>query len=73
MHRLDGIGTNSNKATLENAIECLEATDELLDDYFTIFKVKYPNSAIAILQAGNWKKHNFNRLYVWNSVKIILN
>lgn len=72
MHRLDGIGVNSTKASLENAIECMEASDSLLDEYFVVFKLKYPNSANAILNAGNWKTHYFNRLYVWNTARLIL-
>ena len=44
------IGQNNNKATIEDAIKCLEATDEEMNDYLTVFKLKYPFYLIITLQ-----------------------
>lgn len=66
------IGWNNNKATIENAIKCLEATDEEMNDYLTVFKLKYPNSYISITNNGNWLTHSHNRYYVYTSAKSIL-
>ena len=63
---------NSNKSTIENAINCLECDDSTLDDYLTVFKLAYPNSYKKIVNNGNWKKHSFNRLYVYNTARSIL-
>lgn len=34
--RIEGIHCNSNKSTIENAIECLKCPDELLEKYLTV-------------------------------------
>lgn len=66
------IGWNSNKSTIEGAIKCLEATDEEMNDYLTVFKLKYPNSYISITNNGIWLTHSHNRYYVYTSAKSIL-
>ena len=37
---LDGIGQNSNKSTIQNAINCLLCPDDLLEKYLTVLTVK---------------------------------
>lgn len=64
---------NCSKSMLLSFLECIECTDELLDDYFTVFKLVYPNSAKAAANNGNWKLHNFNRYYIFSTAKMILN
>ena len=70
--RIDGICWNSNKAELQNAIDCLECDGETLDDYITVIKLVYPNTYHKIINNGDWKKHPFNRLYVYNTARLAL-
>lgn len=63
---------NCNKATIEDAIKCLEATDEEMNDYLTVFKLKYPNSYNTIVNNGNWLVHPDNRYYVYCTARQIL-
>ena len=73
LERLDGITQSSNKSSLRNAIECLECTDNELDEYAIVFKLKYPNAFRTITSnETDFKKHSFNRLYVFNTAKMIL-
>lgn len=76
MTRIDGgngtINANDNKAAIQNAINCLSATDEEMRDYLIVFKLKYPNSYNTIINNGNWLTHFFNRLYVYNTARMIL-
>ena len=73
MYRIDGVNPNSNKASIQAAIKCLELTDEELDEYMTVFKLKFPGSYNAIISKGNWKIHPHNRIYVYQTAKMILN
>lgn len=70
--KIDGIYQNSNKSTIENAIECLKCPDELLDKYLTVVSLKYENTGLAIAQNGDFKHHSFNRLYVFDTARQIL-
>ena len=70
--RVDGIYCNSNKSTIENAIECLKCPDELLDKYLMVVSLKYPNSGRVIAENGDFKRHSHNRLYVFNTARMIL-
>lgn len=66
------VGWNCSKATIEDAIKCLEATDEEMNDYLTVFRLKYPNSYNTIINNGDWMTHSYNRYYVYSSAKAIL-
>ena len=66
------IGPNDNKATIESAIKCIEATDEEMNDYLTIVKLKYPSTYAVIMQAGNWLIHSHNRYYVYSTARQII-
>ena len=66
------IGRNDNKATIEDAIKCLESTDEEMNDYLTVFRLKYPNSYNAVMKAGNWLTHSHNRSYIYCTARQIL-
>ena len=70
--RIEGIYCNSNKSTIENAIECLKCPDELLDKYLTVVTLKYPNIGRVIAENGDFKRHTHNRLYVFNTARQIL-
>lgn len=70
--RIEGIYWNSRKNEIENAIECLKCPDELLNKYLIVFSLKYPNSGLKIAENGDFKKHSFNRLYVFNTARAIL-
>ena len=70
--RIEGIYWNSTKSTIENAIECLKCPDKLLDKYLTVVSLKYENTGRTIAQNGDFKHHPFNRLYVYNTAKMIL-
>ena len=69
---LDGIGQNSNKSTIQNAINCLLCPDDLLEKYLTVLTLKYRNTGAKISENGDFKKHRFNRLYVFNTARMIL-
>lgn len=70
--RIEGIYWNSKKSAIENAIECLKCPDELLDKYFAIVSLKYENTGRVIAENGDFKRHSFNRLYVYNTARMIL-
>lgn len=69
---IDGIYWNSKKSTIENAIECLKCPDELLDKYLTVVSLKYENTGRVIAENGDFKHHSYNRLYVFNTARMIL-
>ena len=66
------VNYNSTKASIQSAINCLTATDAEMNDYLTVFKLKYPNSYEVIIKNGNWLTHYFNRYYVYSTAKTIL-
>jgi len=70
--RIEGIYWNSKKSTIENAIECLKCPDELLDKYLTVVSLKYENTGRVIAENGDFKRHSYNRLYVFNTARMIL-
>ena len=69
---IEGIYWNSRKSTIENAIECLKCPDDLLDKYLVIVSLKYENTGRVIASNGDFKRHSFNRLYVFNTARQIL-
>ncbi len=69
---IDGIYWNSRKSEIENAIECLKCTDELLDKYLMLVSLKYENIGRTIANNGDFKHHSHNRLYVFNTARMIL-
>ena len=69
---LDGIGQNSNKATIQGAINCLNCPDDILEKYLIVLSLKYPATAERIKENGDFKKHRFNRLYVYDTARMIL-
>lgn len=70
--KLDGISQNCNKNTIQNAIDCLNCSDDLLDKYLTVLTLKYPSTGAKIAENGDYKRHCFNRLYVYNMARLIL-
>lgn len=71
MH-IDGIYWNSKKSEIQNAIDCLKCQDEMLEKYLMIVILKYPNSGRIIAENGDFKRHSFNRLYIYNTARMIL-
>ena len=69
---IEGIYYNSKKSEIENDIECLKCPDEMLDKYLMLVSLKYPNSGRIIAENGDFKRHSFNRLYVYNTARMIL-
>lgn len=69
---IEGVYYNSKKSAIENAIECLKCPDELLDKYLTVVSLKYENIGRTIAENGDFKRHSFNRLYVFNTARQIL-
>lgn len=69
---LDGINWNSNKATIQNGINCLRTTDTEMNDLLTVLKLAYPNTYRTIINNGDYLTHRFNRLYVFNTAQMIL-
>lgn len=76
MTRIDGgngaIGMNENKSTIQNAINCLEASDDTMRDYLTVIKLKYPGIYNMIANNGDFLTHYHNRLYVYNTARMTL-
>lgn len=66
------IDWNCKKSTIEDAIKCLEATDEEMNDYLTVVKLKHPNTYKTIINNGNWLLHSHNRYYVWTTARTAL-
>jgi hypothetical protein len=69
---LEGIHENSTKEKIQNGIDCLNCPDDVLDDYLTVIKVKYPSIYRQIIMARDFKHHSHNRLYVYNTVNRLL-
>ena len=72
MHRLDGVNWSSNKSEIENAIKCMECSDEQMDEYLIVIKLKYPATYQTIKSNGDYRVHPFNRLYVYNTARLVL-
>lgn len=74
MTRLDGIGPNSRKQDIQNAITCLETSPETMNDYLTVIKLAYPAIYKTITEGGrDWLHHYHNRYFVFNSARMITN
>lgn len=69
---IEGINQNSNKASIQNAINCLCCSDEMLEKYLIVVSLKYENIGKVIEENGDFKKHSFNRLYVYDTARQIL-
>ena len=68
---IDGVYSNSNKDAIANAIACLECDDTTLDKYFVVVSLKYPNTAATIAKS-DYHRHYLNRLYVYNTARMLL-
>lgn len=70
MYSIDGIGVNSSKGEIINAINCLKCDDEELITCLEIVKIIYPNIYQVVtneeLDFTSFKTHSFNRLYIYN-------
>lgn len=69
---IDGIYWNSRKSEIQNAIDCLECPDDTLEKYLVVVSLKYENIGRTIANNGDFKHHNYNRLYVYNTARQIL-
>lgn len=69
---IDGIYSNSRKDEIQNAIDCLECPDDMLDKYLLVVSLKYENIGRTIANNGDFKHHQHNRLYVYNTARQIL-
>jgi hypothetical protein len=70
--RIEGISWNSNKNSIQNAIDCLKCSDEMLEKYLIVVSLKYENIGETIKNNGDFKQHPHNRLYVFNTARAIL-
>ena len=68
INRLDEINSNCNKDTIQNAIDCLRCPDDVMADYLTVIKLKYPNIYRTVTQS-NYLRHSYNRLWVYNTAR----
>lgn len=74
MTRIDGIGPNSRKQDIQNAITCLETSPETMNDYLTVIKLAYPAIYKTIAEGGrDWLHHYHNRYFVFNNARMITN
>lgn len=72
MTRIDGIGPNSRKQDIQNAIACLETSPETMNDYLTVIKLTYPSTYKTITEGGrDWLHHYHNRYFVFNIARMI--
>lgn len=72
MMNVEGIYWNSRKDKIQNAIDCLECSEEMMNKYFTVVSLKYKNIGKEIEKLGDWQHHQYFRLYVYNTAKQIL-
>ena len=72
LSKLDGIGAGSNKRTLQNGIDCLNCTDEQMDEYLEVVKTEYPAIYETIKSCKNYKTNAFKRIWVYNNARMIL-
>ena len=70
--KIEGIYSDSRKDEIQKAIECLKATDEEMNDYLTVVKLKYPNIYKTVVGNGDYKKHSYNRFYIYSTARQIL-
>ena len=74
MTRIDGIGPNSRKQDIQNAITCMETSPETMNDYLTVIKLAYPSTYKTITEGGrDWLHHYFNRYFVFCNARMIIN
>lgn len=66
------IDWNCKKSTIEDAIKCLEATDEEMNDYLTVVKLKYNNIYKKVVDDANWITGSYHRYYVYTLAKMAL-
>lgn len=69
---IEGIYNNSTKGAIQNAIDCLECPDDMLEKYLLVVSLKYENIGHTIANNGDFKHHQHNRLYVYNTARQIL-
>lgn len=72
MSKIDGVNANSNKRTIQNAIDCLNCTDEQMDKYLEVIKTEYPEIYETIKSCKNYKTNSFKRIWVYNNARMIL-
>ena len=72
MSKIDGVNANSNKRTIQNAIDCLNCTDEQMDEYLEVVKTEYPAIYETIKSCKNYKANSFKRIWVYNNARMIL-
>ena len=70
--RIEGIYWNSRKNEIQNAIDCLNCSDDTLEKYLMVVSLKYANIGRTIANNGDFKHHSHNRLYVYNTARMIL-
>ena len=63
------INLESDKSTLKNAIDCLECSDESLEEYFEEFGKIYRGSWLEMCKRGDFKTHSNDRFDVYMSIK----
>ena len=66
------IGEKDNKAMIESAISCLEATDEEMNDYLTVIKSRLNATYRETIKDENWMINGFKRFYIYSTAKSIL-
>lgn len=67
---VEGINWNSNKDRIQNAIDCLESSDKKMDECLAIVSKRWANIGKEIQKLGDWKRHQYFRLYVYNHAKL---
>ena len=64
------VNENTKKELIQSAIDCLKATNEQMNEYLTVFKLKYPNTYKNLSE--HWLTHSFQRYYVYSTAKSII-
>lgn len=69
--KIEGIYWSSRKGQIQNAIDCLECSDDMLDKYLMVVSLKYANIERTIENNGDFKYYSHNRIYVYNTARQI--
>lgn len=71
MNFIDGVNASSKKSTLQQAIDCLECSDETITNWLEEISKEFPNVGSKIKDT-EYLTHSFNRMFIYTTAKLIL-
>ena len=72
LYKITDVNSNSNKATLQNAIDCLKVDDEEITLMLKKLSAVLPATVRTILQV-NYLASGWHRLHIYNSYNLYKN